>query len=124
VDAIRRNDPVASFGFAYSIAVTLIAMVDAVTVLIPGLEEQAEQTLGPAWLYMGMLGIISFGTLRLLGLGRTSSRRKVALAMIGSTIFAGLVIVAAGARAGLTGSMGRAAGSTLDASLTPIILIL
>ncbi len=102
---MQGNDPIVSFGIAYSIAAVLIAAVDAVTVLIPGLEEQAEQIIGPAWLYMGLVGIIVLTVLGFGGLGRGLGRRKVAFVVIGSTVLSGLVIIGAAARAGLTGSM-------------------
>ena len=48
--APRISTPVASFAVSYSIAAIVVGFADALKVLIPGLEEGAEQTLGPAWL--------------------------------------------------------------------------
>ncbi len=104
-ETIRSSDPAVPFGFAYSIAVIAVALVDALTVLIPGLEEGAEEAIGPAWLYMGMLGIILFAGLGFFGVGRGQSRRRAAYVVIASTVLSGLVIVGVAARAGMTGSM-------------------
>ena len=103
--APRIGTPVASFGVSYSIVAIGVALADALTVLIPGLEERAEQTLGPAWLYMGVLGMIVFGAAGLFGLGRGQSRRKTAILVIGGTVLGGIIIAGAAAYAGLSGSM-------------------
>jgi hypothetical protein len=42
VPAPRIGTPVASFGVSYSIVAIGVALADALTVLIPGLEEGAE----------------------------------------------------------------------------------
>jgi hypothetical protein len=104
VDATRSSDPAVAFGVAYSIAVVVIAVIDAMTALVPGLEERVDQIVGPAWLYMALLGTILFAVLGLAGVGRGLGRRRVASLVIGSTILSGLIIVFAGAWAGLSGS--------------------
>jgi hypothetical protein len=82
----------------------VIAFVDAMTVLIPGLEEEADRLLGPAWLYMALLGIVLFAALGFAGVGSGQGRRRTALAVIVATILGGLVIAGMAARAGLSGS--------------------
>jgi hypothetical protein len=104
VKTVRSSDPVVTFGFAYSIAVIVIALVDAITVLIPGLEEEVDQTLGPAWLYMGLLGVILCAGFGFAGMGKGQGRRRTALVVIASTVLSGLLILGMAARAGSSGS--------------------
>jgi hypothetical protein len=89
---------------AYAIAAITVALVDALTVLIPGLEEGAEHVLGPAWLCMGVLGIIVFAGLGFAGVGRGQSKRATAFTVMTSTVVSGLVIAGVAAYAGLSGS--------------------
>jgi hypothetical protein len=104
VKTVGSSDPVVTFGFGFAVAVVVIAFVDAMTVLIPDLEEEADWLLGPAWLYMGLLGIVLFAVFGFAGMGSGQERRRTALAVIVSTVLGGLLIAGMAARAGLSGS--------------------
>jgi hypothetical protein len=104
VAALGNRNVLVSFGIAYSIAAITVALVDAVTVVIPGLEEGAEHILGPAWLYMGVVGIIVLAGLGCAGVARGQSKRRTAFIVMTSTVVSGLAIASLAAYAGSSGS--------------------
>jgi membrane-anchored protein YejM (alkaline phosphatase superfamily) len=94
--ASRRGNPAVSFGWSYSIAAVVTAIVFAVKALNPGLDEWAEELFGHAWLYQGVLGLLLFVGLGLAPFGKRDLR-GVAFLVLGSTLVSGLIIVAAAA---------------------------
>jgi hypothetical protein len=54
--------------------------------------KEHEHIFGPAWLYMGVLGIIVFAGLRLAGVGHGQGKRRTALTVMTSTVVSGVVI--------------------------------
>ncbi len=84
-----------AFGDALAIAVVLTALIFALKAAVPAFEEWAEETLGHAWLSMGLLALAVFGGLGLGGLRLSAAPRGLSLVLALSVIGSGAVIVAA-----------------------------
>lgn len=86
-----------SFGGSLAVAVLLTALVFAIKAVFPAFEEWSDETLGHAWLYMGVLALAVFVGLGLAPFRLTSSSRALATLVAGAAILSGLVIAAVAA---------------------------
>ena len=93
--------PAASFGLAYAVAVLITAVLFALKVAFPVVEEWAAESFGHPWFYHAVLGLIVLFGIGLLPIGARLSGRAVAWTVFGSTVLAGLIIVGAAAAAAM-----------------------
>lgn len=87
-----------SFGISFAVAVLLTALVFAVKVIFPDFEEWSDETLGHAWLYMGVLALVVFAGLGLASPRWPSGSGGLA-ALIGVAAVGSAVVMAAAAAA-------------------------
>lgn len=84
-----------AFGDALAVAALLTALVFALKAVFPGFEEWAEETLGHAWLSMGLLAFAVFAALGLAGLRLSATPRGLSAVLALSVLGSGAVMVAA-----------------------------
>jgi hypothetical protein len=83
----------ASFGVGYAGAALVIAVIDALEAYIPSFAEWAEETVGPPWFHLPILGTLIFLVVGLAGIGRNNPWQRTALLVAGSMVIFGFWII-------------------------------
>lgn len=86
-----------SFGSSFAVAAFVTALVYLVKGIFPEFAEWVEETLGPAWLVHGALGLAIFLGLGLARIAWTRTDHGLAILTGVATLASGLVILVAAA---------------------------
>ncbi|RWA75399.1 MAG: hypothetical protein EOQ28_09910 [Mesorhizobium sp.] len=75
-----------SFGASIVVASLLTAVIYAIKAVVPGLDEAIEDSIGHAWSYMGVIGLVVFFGLGLAPVRFAKDGRSLAVQIAGAAL--------------------------------------